>query len=406
MIKLIEIINEKRSHSELNPKISVLDSLKPYSDDPNYFVTYTSLEKVGINPNNKFSTPLAIYAYILQDLWIDLIEDNDFFGKNSPYVTLLKLNTDKILDLQKFSQKDFKKNYSILKTQYQKNNLSKSFSEFIKWIKTQSTFYPIDTIGGLFWAILIKVSELDNKNIGKLITKKSTIIANKMLREMGYEVVLDRGSHIHFLQPAQAAFLTRNSYKIIDRFINKTYGKTISDNNEWGTLEQPYFHSGVNPTVDLVIMREINDIKQILLIKRSSKARTEKNKWAIPGGFQDTNSPKGASWKPGRETVKQAAVREIREETGLNLSKYESLIKPIGIFEGGERDPRDNKYAWSKSQAFFIKLPKEFNGDDAKGADDASDAKWFDVNELLNVDLAFDHKKIIKIALKKYGELT
>lgn len=79
------------------------DELKKYSNDSAYFVTFTSLEKVGINPVNAFSTPIGVYAYSLKDLWKHWIAGNFFFGRDRPFVNLLKVSTSKILHLKKLS---------------------------------------------------------------------------------------------------------------------------------------------------------------------------------------------------------------------------------------------------------------------------------------------------------------
>jgi hypothetical protein len=69
--------------------ISVLDQLEPYSKDPSYFVSFTAIEKIGINPSNAFSTPIGVYAYNLQKLWPDWTHGDDFFGKDRPFELFL-----------------------------------------------------------------------------------------------------------------------------------------------------------------------------------------------------------------------------------------------------------------------------------------------------------------------------
>ena len=131
MIKLLNLILEKRSHPELNVKKSVLDKLEPYANDPNYFVSFTNIEKIGINPVNKFSTPIGVYSYNLKDLWNDWIAGDDFFGKDRPYVNLIKLNSDRVLNVGKYKMN--KKDIEFLKNKYEQYNKSDvSFDEFIK----------------------------------------------------------------------------------------------------------------------------------------------------------------------------------------------------------------------------------------------------------------------------------
>src|SRR5882724_9742612 len=114
-----------------------------------------------------------------------------------------------------------------------------------------------------------------------------------------------------------------------------------------------YRYLGPNPTVDLVIFNP--EITRILLIQRGKDPC--KDMWALPGGFQETAAKPGEIWTPGLETPANAALREAKEETGLELS-IEPII--VGVYEGNARDPRDTDNAWSRSTAFFVHLPEGF----------------------------------------------
>lgn len=52
-------LNDRRSSA-----FGYLSQFKPISgDDPTYFVTFTEIPKVGINPQSKYQTPIGIYTY-------------------------------------------------------------------------------------------------------------------------------------------------------------------------------------------------------------------------------------------------------------------------------------------------------------------------------------------------------
>ena len=170
--------------------------------------------------------------------------------------------------------------------------------------------------------------------------------------------------------------------------------------NYWESKKQPFWHPGSNPTVDMLIVK---DSKEILLIQRSMNSPAEAGKWALPGGFWDTNAKKGEPWKPGKETAQEAAFRELKEETGLSKHDVGSVPVEVGTYEGNGRDPRDNKEAWTKSTLFAVNL-KDITKE-PKGMDDARDAKWFTIEEVLKMKLAFDHSVLIADGLKKLGIL-
>lgn len=124
-------------------------------------------------------------------------------------------------------------------------------------------------------------------------------------------------------------------------------------------------------TVDTVIIEN----SSILLIKR--KNDPYQGFWALPGGFVEYG-----------ETVENAAVRETKEETGIDV-KLDDLV---GVYSDPDRDPRGH----TVTVCFLgIKI-----GGTLRSATDAEDARYFDLNKIKTFDLAFDHEMIIQDALK------
>lgn len=167
-------------------------------------------------------------------------------------------------------------------------------------------------------------------------------------------------------------------------------------------MKNPYYYIGANPTCDLII---INPENKILLIKRSEKAAACPSQWALPGGFIDTNALPHTIWMAGKETPEEAALRELKEETNLELPLGQ-IVYPVGIYEGNKRDPRDNEISWSKSHAFLSFIDEETylaQKDKIVGLDDAEDADWKTFEEIKTMNIAFDHLKIITDGLNQYA---
>jgi 8-oxo-dGTP diphosphatase len=165
----------------------------------------------------------------------------------------------------------------------------------------------------------------------------------------------------------------------------------------------PYYFIGPNPTCDLVIM---TPEKQFLLGKRSELSNACPNMWALMGGFINTTAQRHEQWKPGEEEPEDAAKRETKEEANLSLDKDVEVFL-IGVYEGSNRDPRDNEISWSKSYAFLTLLePSVYYAqkEQLKGMDDMKEVGLFTIEQIMNMDLAFDHKKIFVDALKKYDD--
>ena len=106
-------------------------------------------------------------------------------------------------------------------------------------------------------------------------------------------------------------------------------------------------------TADIVILTIDNeDDLNILLIKRGGYPY--KDKWAIPGGFMEV----------GKESIDETAVRELKEETGID----NVYLKQLYTFGNVGRDPRTTVV----SVAYTALVPKSklhiTAGDDAKDA--------------------------------------
>lgn len=112
---------------------------------------------------------------------------------------------------------------------------------------------------------------------------------------------------------------------------------------------------------------------RLLLIKR--KNPPFKGQYALPGGFVEIG-----------ETVEDAALRELREETGIDGK----IIKLIGVYSDPKRDPR----AHTVSTAFLVR-PKTTR---LAGGDDAASAEW--VKDWRALKLAFDHGRIVGDAVR------
>ena len=125
-------------------------------------------------------------------------------------------------------------------------------------------------------------------------------------------------------------------------------------------------------TVDAIIEDQEGNV---VLIKR--KYPPFQNYYALPGGFI----------KEGEKPV-EAVIREVKEETNLDI-KVESKI---GIYTEEGRDPRGNVH----TTAYKCRIIGGVS--DLRGGDDSKDAELIPITELQNIELAFDHKKILSDA--------
>lgn len=112
---------------------------------------------------------------------------------------------------------------------------------------------------------------------------------------------------------------------------------------------------------------------RVLLIRRGNPPF--KGRYALPGGFVDVG-----------ETLEDACRRELMEETGLKVRRLDL----VGVYSDPGRDPRGH----TCSVAFLARAGRAT----PKAGDDAAAAEW--VKGWRNVDLAFDHAKILRDAAR------
>lgn len=145
-------------------------------------------------------------------------------------------------------------------------------------------------------------------------------------------------------------------------------------------LQKPCPHCGTPltiyanpvPTVDAIIVAE----NGIVLVQRKNPPHG----WALPGGFIDYG-----------ESAEQAAVREAREETGLEIR----LTGLHGVYSNPERDPRQHTIS-------VVYTARPMNIAALRAGDDAAAASVFS-REALPRPLVFDHERILRDFFSRHG---
>ena len=131
-------------------------------------------------------------------------------------------------------------------------------------------------------------------------------------------------------------------------------------------------------TADCVVITKEADPK-VLLIQRGGEPF--KGCWAFPGGFMNMD-----------ETTEQCAIRELEEETRLQVSN----VIQIGAYSKVDRDPRGRTI--SVAYLAIVDSPLEVTGQD-----DAAKAEWWPLSALPH--LAFDHEEIMRDAIAVFKKV-
>jgi 8-oxo-dGTP diphosphatase len=119
---------------------------------------------------------------------------------------------------------------------------------------------------------------------------------------------------------------------------------------------------------------------RVLLVKRRNPPLA--GEWSIPGGLLETG-----------ETLRQAATREVREETGLDIEVRELL----GVFDRLLPDESGRiRYHY-----VLIDFLCRHTGGELCAASDAAEARWFTPEELTQVSLRQDTAEVITLGFSK-----
>ena len=116
---------------------------------------------------------------------------------------------------------------------------------------------------------------------------------------------------------------------------------------------------------------------QVLLVERS--AEPQKGKWSLPGGFVNID-----------EGIEDNVLRKLKEKTGISGNFYTEQLYTWGDIG---RDERGRVISVS-----YMGLVKPETYSNSGGTEYQ---KWLDIEIALQMDLAFDHKEIIKYAIER-----
>jgi hypothetical protein len=208
---------------EFRDPLNALKHIQATHPNPeNLVVTFTAIDKVGINPKSPYKTPFGIYFYPL-DYVIHKEMDVEFAG-NQPYLNVCEFaRPEKILHMIKDNTDFIKRMLSGATNQKGLELLNVFPQEEVELAKQQ---LKLDTMKNIFhsdyselWLVTKQMAEkrasvtLDKNN------KKTTneaVLWNANLRKCGIDGFLDHGTGtIHGNEPTQGVVFTANSLKRI-----------------------------------------------------------------------------------------------------------------------------------------------------------------------------------------------
>lgn len=270
---------EARRNPELNPKVSAYQRIKQRyeKEGDDLYVSFTAIDKLGINPTSRYDTPIGIYAYpasyVLKTVHPDHENMNRLpFAGNQPYVNIFSSKVN-IIDVNKMSLSEMRTYTEKLKEVYLKLDKSgndwKTKVDIIEeiFLRAEKNARFSDSPSGQFWYISMNIARLLQKSrpnmwrsifkpqeikkqFGKnanyenmdSITKSivdqdddgifnsqkarlgvnTSVMWNKIFRMIGIDGFRDNGvGIIHTSEPHQAVFFSKNAISNVERVHNK-----------------------------------------------------------------------------------------------------------------------------------------------------------------------------------------
>jgi hypothetical protein len=242
-MRLFELI-EARKNPEQNPKTSInkiiydklqtLKKNKEFADEGgtlNGFVSMTSVDKLGINPNSTYNTPLGIYTYPIEFVRIIVgstksLETLPFVGEQ-PFVNIFKARGN-IINLTSITETEVAELYKKIGEVYSKSRPKESWKSNVDFIEDiinnaqkHAKFKHVP--GGQFWYVTMMVAQYMTYDGGK-----APVIWNKLFRDIGidgcidYNPIAEKGiGIIHTAEPSQAVFFSTAAVTNNERHMNK-----------------------------------------------------------------------------------------------------------------------------------------------------------------------------------------
>lgn len=244
-------------------------------DLPTYFVSYTQILKLGINPSSLYDTPLGIYTYPLRYLFKDLVQNTVPFAKGRPYLQIVKRTSNNVLYPETFTRSDYDKatkqlerlfaknrnkvNSTTLESLYRLggnkesdetatdyNNLTTKEIVSAVYSRAETEYERLlndserkqapraNDISDFKWTVKFWVLSkiyaqlLANRTNTRAVGSKSAQVWRTILVSLGYDCAVDPGfGYIHPNEPTQAVFFTKAALQTVDT-INNEYGKNKS----------------------------------------------------------------------------------------------------------------------------------------------------------------------------------
>jgi hypothetical protein len=253
-----EVLAEARRNPEQNPKYSSYELLKPYSKDEDIYISFTSVNKIGVNPQSGHNTPIGVYTYPLSVIWdeyeinrkahdirkagyddkLTAFSINRLMGRSVPfagessYIQVIKKKpTKKFIDVSIYSSKNYDDDMEKIIEMITPGN--RDYAKELIQRYTYDSAYR--SPGGSMWNVLRKMTQNHQNLFIDPLPSKPPVAWTALFRRLGwlgFEDKMGKGI-IHSSEPFQAVFLSSKIYRHVDTVLNDRRIKSKSKTPAW-----------------------------------------------------------------------------------------------------------------------------------------------------------------------------
>ena len=238
-----DVNTDGRLNDRMSSAFGFLSQFKPITGDlPNYFVTFTEIPKVGINPRSKYQTPLGIYTYPIVPQIIMAHTDKTLpFAGEENYISVVQsaVHDGAILWLdENGSYADYDRDHDKLLTFMQDGYGDDEDVKGFLQTAAEAAYEPRDPQSRIWnetrWVASAEAFMRGSNHVRSLEEVTNWLEAGKdipgvavnwnyVLRKvLGYSAVVDMNTGtIHENEPLQAVFLSMDALKLVDQRRNQ-----------------------------------------------------------------------------------------------------------------------------------------------------------------------------------------
>ena len=243
-----------------DPLLALQQIRKTHPNPENLAVTFTEIDKVGLNPQNRYETPLGIYLYPL-----DYVIENKMnvpFAGDEPYINVCEFTRPQKI-LQMTSDISNQKGEQLLNV-FPKKEVDEVNLRYREGLNIK---YHLRSNYSKLWLVT------------RILANNKPTQWNINLRKCGIDGFMDHGTGtIHSSEPTQCVVFAANNLKLLHSIDNPAFDKT-TDKFGVDTYKIKTFKYDSSKMSDEQIIRMLQS-RRTLDVKNLLQSATDKDKMA------------------------------------------------------------------------------------------------------------------------------